>query len=75
MRKQGSCPKKEIMHETISGARRRERRTAWMDNINTWTGVTKFPVEESIRMTGQRKIEQVRICMMWRTLGSKTAKE
>ena len=28
--------------------RRGRPRTAWMDNINTWTGL---PVEESIRMT------------------------
>jgi len=52
MRKQGSCLEKEIMQGTMSGARRRGRpRTAWMDNINTWTG---FPVEESIRMTEDR---------------------
>jgi len=32
---------------TMSGARRRGRpRTAWMDDIKTWTGL---PVEESIR--------------------------
>ena len=37
------------MQGTMSGARRRGRpRTAWMDNIKTWTGL---PVEESIRMT------------------------
>jgi len=28
-----------------------EIRTAWMDNINTWTGL---PMEESIRMTEDR---------------------
>ena len=40
---------KEIMPGTMPGACRRGRpRTAWMDNINTWTGL---PVEESIRMT------------------------
>jgi len=52
--------------------RRRERpRTAWMENINTWTGL---PVRESIRMTEDRN--------KWRkyvhsvaTLGSRTAKE
>ena len=45
MRKQGSCLEKQIM----PGERRRERpRTAWMDNIKTWTGLS---VEESIRMT------------------------
>jgi len=32
-----------------SGSRRRGRpRTAWMDNIKTWTGLS---VEESVRMT------------------------
>jgi len=36
----------------MPGARRRRRpRTAWMNNINTWTGL---PVEESIRMTEDR---------------------
>ena len=36
----------------MSDARRRGRpRTAWMDNIKTWTGL---PVEESIRMTEDR---------------------
>ena len=43
---------KEIMQETMPGARRRGRpRTAWMDNIKTWTGLS---VEESIRMTEDR---------------------
>jgi len=52
MRKQGSCLEKEIMLGTMPGARRQERpRTAWMDNIKTWTGL---PVEESIRMTEER---------------------
>jgi len=37
---------------TMPGARRRGRpRTAWIDNIKTWTGL---PVEESIRMTEDR---------------------
>jgi len=37
MRKQGSCPEKEIIQGTMPGTRRRGRpRTAWMDNINTW---------------------------------------
>jgi len=49
LRKQGSCLEKEIMQGTMPDARRRGRpRTAWMDNIKTWTGL---PVEESIRMT------------------------
>jgi len=50
--KQGSCLEKEIMQGTTPGARRRGRpRTAWMDNIKTWTGLS---VEESIRMTEDR---------------------
>jgi len=41
MRKQGSCLEKEIMQGTMPRARRRGRpRTAWMDNIKTWTGLT-----------------------------------
>ena len=52
MRKQGSCLEKDIMQGTMPGARRRGRpRTAWVDNIKTWTGL---PVEESIRMTEDR---------------------
>jgi len=52
MRKQGSCLEKEIMQGKMPGARRRGRpRTAWMDNIKTWTGL---PVDESIRMTEDR---------------------
>ena len=48
MRKQGSCLEKEIMQGTMAGARRRGRpRTAWMDNIKTWTGLS---VEESIKI-------------------------
>ena len=48
-RKQGSWLKKDIMQGTMPGARKRGKpRTAWMDNIKTWTGL---PVEESIRMT------------------------
>jgi len=36
----------------MPGARRRGRpRTAWMDNIKRWTGLS---VEESIRMTEDR---------------------
>jgi len=49
MRNLGSCLAKEIMQGTMPGARRRGRpRTAWMDNIMTWTGL---PVEESVRMS------------------------
>ena len=52
MRKQGSCLEKEIIQGTVPGARRRGRpRTAWMDNIKTWTGLS---VEQSIRMTEDR---------------------
>jgi len=52
MRKQANCLDKEIMQGTMPGARRRGKpRTAWIDDIKTWTGL---PVEESIRMTGDR---------------------
>ena len=52
IRKQGSCLENEIMQGTMPDARRRARpRTAWMDNIKTWTGL---PVEESIRTTEDR---------------------
>ena len=41
-----------LMQGTMPGVRRRGRpRTAWMDNIKTWTGL---PVEESVRMTEDR---------------------
>jgi len=40
------------MQGTMLGARRRGRpRTAWMDNIKTWIGLS---VEESVRMTEDR---------------------
>jgi len=43
---------KEIMQGTMPGVRRRGRpRTAWMDNIKTWT---KLLVKKSIRMTEDR---------------------
>jgi len=52
------------------GARRRGKpRTAWMDNIKTWTGLS---VEESIRMTGRINGEST--SMVWPTLGSRKAK-
>ena len=52
VRKQGSCLEKKTIQGTMPGACRRGRpRTAWMDNIKTWTGL---PVEESIRMTEDR---------------------
>jgi len=70
--KQGSCLEKEIMQGTMPGARRREKpRTAWMDNIKTWTGL---PVEESTRMTEDRDNGES-TSMVWPTLGSRTAKE
>jgi len=52
IRKQGSCLEKGMMQGTMPGARRRGRpRTAWMDNIKTWTGLT---MKESIRMAEDR---------------------
>jgi len=41
-----------MMQGTVPGARSRGRpRMAWMDNINTWTGLS---MEESIKMTEDR---------------------
>ena len=60
------------MQGTMPGARRRGRpRTAWIDNIKSWTGLS---VEESIRMTEDRDkwSKYVRVAA---TLGSRTAKE
>jgi len=52
MREQGSFLEKQIMQGTMPGARKRGRpRTAWMDNIKTWTVLL---VEESIRMAEER---------------------
>jgi len=52
MRKRGSCLEKEMMQGNVPGAHRQGRpRTAWMDNVNTRTGL---PVDESIRMTEDR---------------------
>jgi len=49
MRKQVSCLEKDITQGTMPGARRRGRpRTAWMDKIKRWTGLS---MEVSIRMT------------------------
>ena len=60
------------MQGTVPGARRRGRpRTAWMDNIKTWTGLS---VEESIRMTEDGENGDS-TSMVWPTLGSRTAKE
>ena len=43
------CLEKEMMRGTMPVARRRGRsRTAWMDNIKTWAGLS---AEESIRTT------------------------
>ena len=72
MKKQGNCLEKEILQETMPGVRRRGRpRTAWIDNIKSWTGPS---VEESNRMTeGRYKWRST--SMVWPTLGSRTAKE
>ena len=52
VRKQWSCLEKKIMQVTMPGARRRGRpRTAWMDNIKSWTGLY---MEESIKLTEDR---------------------
>ena len=69
-RKQGSCLEKEVMKGTMPGACRRGRpRTAWMDNIKTWTGL---PVEESVRVT---EVQGQSMSMVWPTLRSRTAEE
>jgi len=58
MRKQGSCLEKETMQGTMPGARRRGRpRTAWMDNVKTWTGL---PVEYDTRFYDTRCYFNVR---------------
>ena len=44
-------------------------RTAWIDNIKTWTGLS---VEESVRMT---EINGESASTVWPTLGSRTAKK
>jgi len=73
MRKQQSCLEKEIMQGTMPGARRRGRpRTAWINNIKTWTGLS---VDESIRMTEDMWINGESTSMVWPTFGSRTAKE
>jgi len=60
------------MQGTMPGARRRGRpRTAWIDNIKSWTGLS---VEESIRMTENRD-KWRKYVMVWPTLTSRTAKE
>jgi len=52
MRKQGNCLEKDTIQGTMPDARRRGRpRTAWIDNIKSWTGLS---VEDSIRMTEDR---------------------
>ena len=58
------------MQGTMPGARRRGRpRTALMDNIKTWIGLS---VEESVRMTEDREKCRNYIHPI---LGSRTAKE
>ena len=51
MRKQGSCLEKEIVQGTMPGAR-----TAWMDNIKTWTSsLTECaPAAGSMKLPGVR---------------------
>ena len=69
MRKQGNCLEKDIMQGTMPGACRRGRpRTAWMDNIKTWTGLS---VEESIKMTEDRESTS----MVWPTLRLKNRRK
>ena len=73
LRKQGNCLEKEIMQGTVPGVRRRGRpRTAWIDNIKSWTGLS---IEESIRMTEDRDKWIKYTSMVWPTLGSTTDKE
>ena len=61
------------MQGTMPGARRRGRpRTAWMDNIKTWTGLS---VEESVRMTASTEINGESTSVVWPTVGWRTAKE
>ena len=60
------------MQGTIPDARRRGRpRTAWMDNIKTWTGLSVV-LEQSIRMT---EIKGESMHIVWSTCGSRTHKE
>jgi len=55
---------------TVLGACRQGRPCmAWIDNINTWTGL---PVEEAIRMT---EINGESTSMVLPTLGLRSAKE
>ena len=62
----------EIMQGTMPGARRRGRpRTAWMDNIKTWTGLPWKSQSECQRT----EINGESTSMVWPTLGSRTAKE
>jgi len=73
MRKQGSCLEKEIMQGTMPGVRRQGRpRTAWKENIKTWTGLS---VEELIRMAEDRDKWRKYTSMVWPTLESRTTKE
>ena len=61
------------MQGTMPGACRRGRpRTAWVDNIKTWTGLL---VEESVRMTEDRDKWRKYVHGVRPTLGSRTAKE
>jgi len=74
MRKQGSCRDKEIMQRTMPGVRRRRRpRTAWMDNIKTYTGLSMAWKSQSEWQRTDINGENVSI--VWPTFGSRTAKE
>jgi len=64
--------KKEIMQGTMPGACRRRRPCrAWMDNINTWTGI---PMEESNRTTWIEINAEI-TSVVWPTLKPRTGKE
>ena len=52
MRKTGDCLEKEMIQGTMPGTRRRGRpRTAWMDNIRKWTGLS---MTQLMARTGDR---------------------
>ena len=63
------------MQGTMLGSCKQGRpRMAWMDNINTLTGLS---MEESVRMTEDRDIwrKYESTSVVWPTLGSRTAEE
>ena len=62
--KTADCLEKEIMEGSLPGKRARGRpRTAWQDNIKTWTGMT---LEEALRATEN--------CEHWRMVVRNAAK-